>query len=71
MALTKTSFKITDNTFASLKAACDEAGTNLSEVCREAGVNRSTVERWKTEEPKTITVVRKLLKVIDKKKAHN
>jgi hypothetical protein len=34
-------------------------------------VNRSTVERWKTEEPKTITVVRKLLKVIDKKKAHN
>lgn len=69
MTTHKTSFKVTENTFESLKAACEEAGTNLSEVCREAGVDRSTLEHWKREEPKTIVSIRKLLKAIDKKKA--
>lgn len=61
-----TTLNITEPLVPSLKAACEKAGTNLTVVCKEAGVSRSTVERWKTDEPKTVKELRKLLKVINK-----
>jgi DNA-binding transcriptional regulator YiaG len=61
-----TSFDITKPLVPTLKDACERAGINLSVACREAGVSRSTVERWKTDEPKTVQELRKLLKVINK-----
>lgn len=53
------------NIVHSLKLKCTAAGTNLTEVCRKAGVNRQTVERWKKEEPKTLTILRQLEEAIE------
>jgi len=61
--------KITDlsNIYGSLKAMCEEAGTDLTQVCREAGIDRSIPERWKDKNPKTLEIVVKLIQAIENK----
>lgn len=54
--------------YNNLNAACIEAGTTLTEVCRQAKVNRSTPERWKTDPPKTLVMISKMLAEIEKAK---
>lgn len=53
-----------DNIYDEINAACKAAGTNLTKVCREANVDRSTLTRWKTEDPKSIRIYRRLLATI-------
>lgn len=57
--------------FEELKVKAASAGTNLTEVCREAKVKRQVVESWKDKDPKTIQILRRLEKVIDRKAKTN
>ena len=55
------------NEYQKLKQRCREIGTSLSEICRIANVDRKTIQRWKTNEPKSITVLRQLEEVLNQK----
>ncbi len=52
------------NIVHSLNMKAVAAGTNLTAVCRKAGVNRMTISKWKSREPKTLTILRKLEQAI-------
>lgn len=54
-----------ENIYAELESAAKAKGTNLTKICRAANVARSVPARWKDNEPKTITLYRKLKKAID------
>lgn len=57
------------NIYATLNKLAAEAGTNLTQVCRDADVDRSILERWKSETPKTIKILDRILNAIEKAKA--
>ena len=59
------------NVFDDLLRKCQSAGTNLTQVCRQANVSRSTIERWKSREPKTISILRNLEAIIEKERKKN
>jgi len=54
-----------ENIYTELEAAAKAKGTNLTQICRAAGVARSVPARWKDNEPKTITILRRLKKAIE------
>lgn len=60
---------VMENLSTSLEVECAKAGTNFTEVCKEAGVNRSTLQRWKSQEPKTFIEIRKILTAIHNRRA--
>lgn len=64
-----TSQDITQNTYSSLKAECEEAGISLSQLCREADVDRSVIERWKNKDPKSIEILNSLREALERLKS--
>lgn len=60
-----------DNLFISLDAQCKRAGTNLTRMCHKAGISRSTITRWRSQEPKTVRLYRKLIATIEAEAAAN
>ncbi|MBL4616756.1 MAG: hypothetical protein JKY46_03595 [Robiginitomaculum sp.] len=52
--------------YQTIKKRCDDLGVKLSFICREAGVDRSILERWKSEDPKTIKTLNSINDVIEK-----
>lgn len=51
--------------YADIETRAKKIGVNLSEVCRKAGVDRSVLERWKKEDPKSITTFNALNAALD------
>ena len=54
-----------ENVYKHLKKRCVDANLNIKSLCEKAGIARSTVQRWKTKEPHTIIVFRKLLAILE------
>lgn len=48
-----------------LTTKCRDAGISLEEVCRRANTNSVIVRNWRKEDPKTIVILKALLKAID------
>lgn len=48
-----------------LTSKCGEAGLSLEEVCRRADTNSAVIRNWKREDPKTIAILKALLKAIE------
>lgn len=47
----------TELAYDRIKTKCASLGVSISEVCRMAGVDRSILERWKTQNPKSINTL--------------
>lgn len=43
-------------------------GLDFTKICRETGVSRSTPDRWKRKVPKTISLVTKMERLVEKEK---
>lgn len=54
-----------ENVYKFLKKKCIDLDLDIKDLCEKAGVARTTVMRWKTKEPNTILIYRKLLSVIE------
>jgi len=57
--------------YAEIEKRAKHIGVKLSEVCRKAGVDRSILERWKKEDPKSITTLNALNNALDEIEAEN
>ena len=57
--------------YADIEKRAKQIGVKLSEVCRKAGVDRSILERWKKEDPKSITTFNALNAALDEIEAES
>lgn len=53
------------NIYNQLRKKMDAKGTNLTVVCQGANVNRDTVQKWKSKDPYTIGVIKRMVAFID------
>lgn len=49
-----------DNLAISLKQRCKASGITVKELCDRAGVTTATLRNWMKEEPKSITMAKRL-----------
>lgn len=56
--------------YKGIRTALEGLDTNVTQMCKEIGIERTMMDRWRKNEPKAISTLRKIEKFIkDKRKA--